>query len=146
MAERKGVTSIREHRVSFGDVIRKSTVIVIVLPRTAETVGLIGKAEIDQMSGSTVLVNVSRGGIVDEAEVVAALQTRRIAGAAFDVFAREPAGRETSPLLAVATSGLNLLTTPHSAWLANSTIESLQRMVRQGIEGWCAGKPVNVIT
>jgi lactate dehydrogenase-like 2-hydroxyacid dehydrogenase len=145
VAERKGAKCIREDRVSFEDLIRKSTVIVIVLPRTADTVGLIGKTEIAQMSPSAVLVNVSRGGIVDEAEVVAALQTQRIAGAAFDVYAREPAGRSTSPLFSADAAGLNLLTTPHSAWLANSTMVMLQQKVRHGVEGWFAGQPVNVV-
>jgi phosphoglycerate dehydrogenase-like enzyme len=145
VAERKDATYIREGRVSFEDAIRNTTVVVIILPRTEETVGLIGETELRQMSQSAVLVNVSRGGIVDEAAVVAALRTRQIAGAAFDVFLQEPADSTSSPLLAADAGSLNLLATPHCAWLANSTIETLQRMVREGIEGWCAGHPVNVI-
>lgn len=145
LAERKNATAIREGRVSFQDVLRKSTVIVIVIPRTPETAGLIGKDEIDQMSKSALIVNVSRGGIVDEAATAAALQTRKIAGAAFDVYGQEPAGTMTSPLLSADTASLNLLTTPHTAWLANSTLEELKRMVRECVEGWVSGTPVSVV-
>lgn len=142
VAERKGVTSIREGRVSFEDALRQSTVLVLILPRTPDTLGMISKTELDQMSRSAVLINVSRGGIVDEAAVVEAVKSRQIAGAAFDVFEREPAGKETSPLLADDTAGLNLTLTPHTAWLANTTMVTLQTMVREIVEGWCAGKPV----
>lgn len=144
VAERKGTTP-RIDRSSFEDVVRRSTVLVLILPRTPESIGLIGTAEFDQMHPKAVLINVSRGGIVDETALMSALQTRRIAGAASDVFVQEPAGREKSPLLASHTKDLNLLVSPHIAWLANSSMENLKRMVRASVEGWCNGDPVNVV-
>ncbi|KIW00315.1 uncharacterized protein PV09_08202 [Verruconis gallopava] len=145
VAERKGAKCVREGRTAFDEVLRDSTVLAVVIPRNPETIGLIGQFELSRMSSSAVLINVSRGDIVDESAVVHALQTHQIAGAAFDVFSQEPANSSTSPLLAADTEGLNVLTTPHTAWLANATMTSLQRMVREAVEGWCAGKPVQVV-
>ena len=146
VADRKNASSVRAGRVTFEDCLRLSTVIVIVIPRTPETIGLISRVELAKMSASTVLINASRGDIVDEAAVVAAVRTGAIAGVAFDVFSQEPADSNTSPLLAPQNQDLNILTTPHTAWLANTTMTSLQRIVKEGLEGWFQGHPMNVVT
>jgi len=64
--------------------------VVVVLPLTAQTRGLIGARELAAMRRSAWLINVGRGPVIDEAPLVAALQERRIAGAVLDVFASEP--------------------------------------------------------
>jgi phosphoglycerate dehydrogenase-like enzyme len=72
------------------ELLARSDVVVLCAPLTAETRGLIGGPELDQMKPSAYLINVGRGATVDEAALVRALADKRIAGAAVDVFAQEP--------------------------------------------------------
>ena len=85
-------------------------VVVLTAPQTRETRGLIGDAELRLMKRDAILVNVSRGGLVDEGSLASALREGRLAGAALDVFRREPLGRD-HPLWDVP----NLLITPHTS-------------------------------
>ena len=85
-------------------------VVVLTAPQTAETRDLIGVAELALMKRDAVLVNVSRGGLVDEAALESALRSGALRGAALDVFRDEPLGAE-SPLWDVP----NLIITPHTA-------------------------------
>ncbi|KAH9903941.1 glycerate dehydrogenase [Xylariomycetidae sp. FL2044] len=129
-------------RTDFDTLIRTCSVVVLSVPRTAETLNLLSHAEFDAMPRHAVLVNVSRGGVVDEAALVAALRAGRIAGAATDVFAREPANPGNSPLLAADTAGLNLVTTPHVAWCAEDTNASYGRALKENLKGWLeTGRP-----
>ena len=77
--------------------LRESDFLVLSLPRTRETAGLLGPAEFSQMKEGACLINVGRGGIVDEDALVEAVRSGRLAGAALDVFAQEPLPPE-SPL------------------------------------------------
>ena len=91
-------------------VLAESDVVVILLPLTEETRGSIGARELARMQPSAYLVNLARGGIVDEAALYAALVTGKLAGAAFDVFETEPLPAE-SPLW----DAPNFWVTPHAA-------------------------------
>ncbi len=71
-------------------VLRESDFLVLSLPRTRETAGLIGAAEIAMMKHGACLINVGRGGHVDEDALVQAVRSGRLVGAALDVFAQEP--------------------------------------------------------
>ncbi|KAI2732174.1 hypothetical protein CBS147332_1313 [Penicillium roqueforti] len=144
IAERKGV-SPRPGRVPFQDGLRKSTVVVLCLPRSAETLNIISTAEFQIMSPHAVLVNVARGGIVDEQALLEALKCGAISGAATDVFATEPAGRGDSPLLGPEAAGLNLVLTPHLAWYSERTLQNLQAAVKNTIEKWCVGEVINQV-
>lgn len=92
--------------------------VVVALPLTAATRHLVGPALVQAMAPGAYLVNVGRGGVVDEAAVVAALGAGRIAGAALDVFAEEPLP-PGSPLWDVP----NLTITPHVAGLGERYVE-----------------------
>ena len=70
--------------------LRESDFLIICLPGTPETFGLLGEEQIRQMKRGSYIVNVGRGGIVDETALVSALRDGHLAGAALDVFAREP--------------------------------------------------------
>lgn len=85
-------------------------VVVLALPRTEETRALIGRPEFEAMKRSAVLVNVARGRLVDEAALVEALETGRIAGAGLDAFQQEPLPAD-HPLWRLP----NALITPHTA-------------------------------
>src|SRR5207253_2608197 len=79
-------------------------------PRTAQSEGMIGKAQFEAMKPGAALINISRGALVGEPALIDALQTGKIAGAGLDVFVEEPLP-ESSPLWDMP----NVLITPHVA-------------------------------
>jgi phosphoglycerate dehydrogenase-like enzyme len=95
------------------DVLKQSDYVVVAAPLLAETQGLINAQRLSVMKPSAYLINVGRGPQVDNAALVEALRLHRIAGAALDVFDREPLAAD-SPLWEAE----NLLITPHTAGLA----------------------------
>ncbi|KAE8353632.1 D-isomer specific 2-hydroxyacid dehydrogenase [Aspergillus coremiiformis] len=134
-----------EDRTPFDTVIKQSTVLFLAIPLHETTRNLISTPELDAMSHHAVLINVSRGGVVDEEALVNALRERKIAGAATDVFFKEPAGPENSPLLAEGTEDLNLVVTPHLAWLAQRTTEGHKKLLKDAVDGWFTGNRYNVV-
>jgi D-3-phosphoglycerate dehydrogenase len=93
--------------IGFEDLLKKSDFVTLHIPKTAKTAGLLGLAEFERMKPSAYLINCSRGGIVDEKALYEALKKKEIAGAALDVYEKEPP--EGSPLLELE----NIITTPH---------------------------------
>jgi glycerate dehydrogenase len=145
-AEMPTASATSEERVPFEEVLRRSTVIVLSLPRTPETVNLFSGPEFSIMSPYTVVVNVARGGIVDEEAVIQALRDNQIAGYAADVLRKEPAeGPEDSPLLSEEVRDLNITVSPHVAWFSQRTLRNLGRILKSTVESWVEGKPINVI-
>lgn len=135
-----------EARIPFDEVLRRSTVIALSLPRNPQTLNLFSTPEFQQMSPYAVLVNIARGGIVDEAAVVQALKDGHIAGYATDVFQKEPVeGPEDSPLLAQDATGLNITVSPHLAWFAQRTMTNLAQVLKDTLEAWVSGKAINVV-
>jgi lactate dehydrogenase-like 2-hydroxyacid dehydrogenase len=148
IADRKNGSSTDSStsRTPFAEVLKKSTVLMLCLPRTPESLNLISAAELTAMSTQSVIVNVSRGGIVDEMAILAALKDGTISGYATDVLAIEPAeGPQDSPLLSEDTQSLNLTISPHVAWNGERTRRNLQKTLKEIIECFLAGKPKNVI-
>ncbi|MCZ0735536.1 2-hydroxyacid dehydrogenase [Phreatobacter sp. AB_2022a] len=106
------------------DLLARSDVISLHCPLTPETAGLIDAAAFEQMKRTAVLINVARGGVVNEADLIAALAAKRIAGAALDVFSIEPLPAD-SPLLGLD----NLVVTPHLAAIAaDNFVPTVKRM------------------
>jgi phosphoglycerate dehydrogenase-like enzyme len=120
-------------RVDLETVLAESDVVILTPELTDETRGLIGAPELDAMRSSAILVNVSRGPVVDEDALVDALATDRIAGAGLDVFTEEPLG-DDSPLLDLD----NVVLTPHIAAVTAEcradNIDQLVENVRRLIE------------
>jgi lactate dehydrogenase-like 2-hydroxyacid dehydrogenase len=83
--------ALAARRVDLHDLLRESDFVCLVLPYTPESHHLIGARELALMKPTAVLVNIARGGIVDDAALIAALAARRIAAAGLDVFEGEPA-------------------------------------------------------
>lgn len=106
----------------LSDVLPQCDVVVITLPLTDETTNLFGKEQFEQMKNSSLLINIGRGPIVKEDDLVEALQSGVIAGAGLDVFATEPLP-EDSPLWDME----NVIVTPHTA---GSTEHYTERVVR----------------
>src|SRR5690606_18864126 len=76
--------------VELDELVSRADFLTIHMPRTPETLGMIGEAQLKAMKPTAYVVNVARGGLVDEAALVAALDAGEIAGAALDVFVQEP--------------------------------------------------------
>lgn len=83
---------------------------------------------------------------MDEDAIVEALKQGKIAGAATDVFREEPASSHNSPLLSEEARSLNLVVTPHLAWLAQKTWVNQSQMLKRVVEGSIVGQPINVVT
>lgn len=118
----------RECRACLVDkatLLRESDFLVLVLPLTPETHHAIGAAELAQMKPTAVLVNVARGGIVDDAALAAALREGRLAAAGLDVFEGEP--KLHSDLLALD----NALLSPH---IASATTETRRAMTAVAVD------------
>lgn len=110
--------------LSLERLLRESDVISIHAPLNERTKGLLGKAELEMMKPSAYLLNMGRGGIVDESALAEALEAGLIAGAALDVFESEPLPAD-SPLLTLSNRG-NLRLAPHVAW---ASVEARARLV-----------------
>ena len=100
------------------ELLSTSDFVTIHMPKTPETTGMIGAAELKNMKSTAFVINVARGGLIDEAALAAALRDGEIAGAGIDVFTSEP---PTDDLL---TSAPNIVVTPH---LGASTAEAQDR-------------------
>ena len=143
VAERKGAAEVRDGRTAFEEAIKQGTVFIFNTPLDQDTRDMISTPELEAMDPSALLVNVGRGGVINEAALAKALKDGQIAGAATDVFEQEPATKENCPLL--DDSIPNLVLSPHVAWYSSRTIKGTVAMVKANIEGYVAGKPQNVV-
>ena len=122
-------------------VLRDSDYLVLCVPHTAETVGLLGAAEIAAMKPGAVLINIARGTVVDEPALIAALRSGHLRGAALDVVAREPLAAD-SPLWDMP----NVLITPHSMSTGLDENERLTDLFCANLRRYLANQPLrNVI-
>jgi len=101
---------LKVKRVSLEELFRSSDIISCHTPLTPETHHLINRESLALMKPNAVLINTSRGAVIDEAALIEALEKGRIAGAGLDVFEKEPVERD-DPLLQMD----NVVVTPHSA-------------------------------
>jgi D-3-phosphoglycerate dehydrogenase len=132
-----------EYQVEFlplDDLLRRADVVSLHLALSAETQGLIGARELALMKPSSILVNTSRGAVVDEAALLEALEQRRIAGAGLDVFQTEPL-----PTGHPFTGLDNVVLSPHAGGMAyNGTMRGLEMSV-ENLEAFAAGRPICVV-
>ena len=141
-AEHKGASEIRSGYTAFDTVLSESDVLTLHLPLKEHTCHLISTAEFERMRPGALLINTSRGGLVDEAALLAALQSGRIGGAGFDVLAKEPP-TEGHPLLDINMP--NFIMTPHIAWSGREAMQLLADQLIDNIEAFAAGSPQNRI-
>jgi phosphoglycerate dehydrogenase-like enzyme len=134
----------------FGDVsastdllrlLPEADYVVLVAPLTEQTRGLVGARELAALRPTARLINVGRGGLVDEAALKAALRAGALAGAALDVFEREPLP-SSSPLWDLP----GVLISPHMSADAIGWREQLADLFLDNLRRWCAGQPLrNVV-
>jgi glycerate dehydrogenase len=127
----------------FDQVLAESDILSLHCPLTPATRNLIGMDELRKMKRSALLINTARGGLVDEAALVQALDDGTIAGAGFDVLTTEPP-RNGNPLLGLRRP--NFILTPHIAWASTEAMRFLADQLVDNIEAWVAGKPQNLLT
>ena len=141
-AEHKNAQSVRDGYVSFDEAIRSADVVSLNCPLTPQTANMIGEAELQQMKPGAILINCGRGGLVDEAALVAALKYGQIGGAGFDVLTQEPP-RDGNPLLKARLP--NLIVTPHSAWASQEAANRMFDILLDNINRFVAGNPQNLV-
>ncbi|GGR23018.1 MULTISPECIES: phosphoglycerate dehydrogenase [Agromyces] len=128
--------------VSLDELLERSDFVTIHMPRTPETLGMIGTEQLQKMKKTAYVVNVARGGLIDEAALHDALVSGEIAGAALDVFVQEPP--KESPLLGLP----NLIVTPHLGASTDDAQEkagiSVAKSVRLALAGELVPDAVNV--
>jgi lactate dehydrogenase-like 2-hydroxyacid dehydrogenase len=127
-----------QHRY-FADPVQlaaASDVLIVATSANPSTLNFVGREVLDALGPQGVLVNIARGSVVDERELISALQDKRIAGAALDVFADEPHVPEA--LLALP----NVALTPHIGSATHETRENMARLVMASLDAYFAGKPV----
>jgi phosphoglycerate dehydrogenase-like enzyme len=128
-------------KVGKDELFRRADFLSIHTRLSARTRDLVGERELGLMKRTSYLVNTSRGPIVDEVALLAALRSGRIAGAALDVYDVEPLPAD-HPLRAEPKA----LLTPHLGYVTEETYRAFYGGMVAAIEAWLAGEPINLIT
>ena len=121
-------------------VYAESDIISLHCPLTPASRHFIGMAQLQQMKPSALLINTSRGGLVDEQALKTALETGLIAGAGFDVLTQEPP-KNGNPLLDIRSP--NFILTPHVAWASQQAMQFLADQLIDNIEAFVNNTPQN---
>jgi glycerate dehydrogenase len=124
-------------------VLSESDILSLHCPLTPATQNMIGIDELRKMKRSALLINTARGGLVNEAALVQALDEGLIAGAGFDVLTAEPPVNG-NPLLDLRCP--NFILTPHVAWASDEAMQVLADQLIDNVEAWVAGRPQNLVT
>lgn len=131
----KGVTFVSEE-----DCFKNADILSLHCPLNDSNKAFVNKERLHLMKSSALLINTSRGPLIQESELADALNSGQIAGAALDVLSTEPPA-EGNPLL----EAKNCLITPHIAWATYEARSRLMKVVVDNIKSWMGGKPENVI-
>jgi D-lactate dehydrogenase len=148
--------------MSMDELLAKSDIITLHVPSSAKTRNLISKDQFARMKKGMILINTSRGDVVDIEALLEALTNGTVAAAGLDVLPEEPAIREEAELLHsiftrkyslemlladhVLARLPNVIITPHSAFDTREAVERLLKTTKQNIEAFLAGKPQNVVS
>lgn len=142
-SERPRAATVRPGHVPFAEALARADVLSLHCPLTPDTRGMVGEAELRAMKRDALLINTSRGGIVDEAALARALTEGWIAGAGVDVLSREPP-IDGNPLLAPEILALpNFILTPHVAWASDAAMQTLADQLVDNIEAFARGERRN---
>jgi len=139
--DRSAAASLAARGLSLDELLRTADVVCVHVPLLPSTRGLIGEAQLASMKPGAVLVQASRGGIVDEAALAAHLRSGHLGGAAVDVYATEPIAAD-NPLLALeGDAARKLLLTPHIAGVTRQSYALLFRSSWENVERALKGEP-----
>jgi phosphoglycerate dehydrogenase-like enzyme len=123
-------------RLSLDSVLAEADVVSIHLRLSEESRGLLNRERLAKIKPGALLINTSRGAIIDEAALVEALQEKRLSGAGLDVFAVEPL-----PASSLLRTLPNVLLTPHVGWQVSDVLHEFVAIAADQLEQWLAGNP-----
>lgn len=126
---------------SLADLLKRSDIVTLHVALNERSRGLLGARELALLKPTAYLINTSRGPLVDEAALVTILREKRIAGAAIDVYDREPLPAD-HPFLALE----NTVLTPHLGYVSVQQYEMFYPQMVEDIDAWLHGAPIRVIT
>ena len=127
--------------VDKATLLRDSDIVYLHVPLTSDTKELIGKDELKIMKPSSILINTARGPVVNSEALCEALETGEIAGAAVDVYEKEPPLGKDHILLTAP----NLIMLPHIAYATHESFDKRVNIVMENIRLWLKGKPRNIM-
>ena len=127
--------------VSLDELLEHSDYITLHCPLNEQTKHMINKDTIAKMKSSAVIINTGRGALINEADLCEALAAKRIAGAGLDVQEVEPPV-EDSPLYTLD----NVIITPHMGWKGLETRQRLVGIIRDNVQAFFKGEPINVVS
>ena len=130
-----------DRQVSLEELLAESDIVSLHVPLTDATRGLIGKEQLAQMKKTAFLINTARGGVADQDALAVALREGQIAGAALDVFDKEPPLPEDHPLLHTP----NTIVTPHIGFASEESLEQRADIVFENLYSWLDGKQINAV-
>lgn len=124
--------------LSLDEVLKHSDIISLHCPLTKESTGIINCKTISQMKNGVILINTSRGPLINEADLREALLSGKVQGAAVDVVSTEPI-RSDNPLLGLESC----LITPHIAWAPKESRQRLMDVAIDNVKAFLSGNPIN---
>ena len=127
--------------VTLAELLQRSDFLVAAAPVTAETAGIFNRQAFERMRPAAFFVNIARGALVNETDLVQALDEGLIAGAGTDVFEQEPPDT-ANPLL----SHPKAVVSPHVAWGTDSAVQALLDQSIANVEAFLRGSPTHVVT
>ena len=135
----------QEHRKNFSwasldELLAKSDIVTVHTPLTSQTTGMVNSEFISKMKNGAILINTSRGPVLDEKAVADALNCGKLSGVGVDVLSTEPPQAD-NPLL----TAKNCVITPHIAWAGFETRERLMKILKENFEAFLSGSPINVV-
>lgn len=144
LATKRSRTSGEENGIAFTDpdeLLHESDYVSLHCPLTDETRGMVNAMFIAKMKDGAVLINTSRGAVLNENDVADALKSGKLGGAGLDVLAKEPADKQ-NPLL----SAPNCIITPHCAWTSREARERLMRILDANLASFVkTGRGINSV-
>ncbi len=142
-AAHKGVSGLGPLYTPFDEVLATADVITLHSPLLPGTRNMLAMAEFRQMKKRPLIINCGRGGLVNEADLVTALDLGLISGIGFDCLTSEPP-KPDNPLLSILDRP-NVIVTPHVAWASIEAVQTVWDQVLRHIENFHQGRPSNVV-
>lgn len=143
-AAHKGVAGLGPLYTPFEEVLETADIITLHAPLTPKTRDTLAMPEFRLMKRRPLIINTARGGLVNEADAVRALEEGLIGGLGFDVLTREPPAAD-NPIYRIARRP-DVVLTPHVAWASQEAMAEVWRQTIEAVDAFFAGAPVRTLT
>jgi glycerate dehydrogenase len=142
-AAHKGVSGLGPLYTDFDEVLETADIITLHCPLTPKTRNTLAMPEFKAMKRCPLIINTARGGLVNEADAVKALEEGLVGGLGFDVLTHEPP-KADNPLY-LAASRPDIVLTPHVAWASQEAMAEVWRQTIEAVDAFAAGMPTRVL-